>query len=310
MGTQLFRRAWKIQVDTLDVSNLDFEFEVLMTLKPEPNKCTLTLYNLNKDHRAQLLKRNRPSASSSKTVGVSVQIEAGYVGNTSVIFSGDLGEVGGQRQVIDRKITLSGQDGGRAYREAQIDVTFAKGTLLSTVLRQCAEALGLGLGNVANFEADAQIEGIGATLPAQMSLSGSVAKQLTRLLSSMGLTWSVQRGNLQVLSRGKPLDLGAVRISPTTGLLGSPEAAIDSTVSLGNPQQFAFGAKAKTIKPKKPKDSGILKLMTLLIPGVVPGRKIVLESDAYNGGYMISECRYRGQSWAPVWQVESVVRQY
>jgi hypothetical protein len=312
MSTRLFHRAWTIQVDTLDVSNLDFEFEVLATLKPEPNKASLTLYNLNQDHRQQLLKRNRPNPNSNKLVGVSAQIEAGYIDNTSVIFSGDLNEVGGQRQLVDRKLTLTGQDGGRAYREAQVDVTFAKQTPISSVLQQLASALGVGLGNAANFEAGAQIAGLGSTLPAQMTFSGNAARALTRLLSSMNLTWSIQRGALQVLQKGKPLDLGAIKLSVDSGLVGSPEAAIDSTVSLGNPQQFAPGAAGAPVKaPKaKPKDPSILKVVSLLIPGLVPGRKIDIESEDYSGGYAVQECRYRGQSWSAIWHCEMIVRKY
>jgi hypothetical protein len=319
-SNSLFRRDWKIQVGTLDVSALDFEFEVLRTIKPEPNKATLTLYNLNKDHRAQLLKRQNFSAVDFLTLqtqlvanaikGVPVRIDAGYIDNVSAIFAGDLSEVGGARDVSDRKITISGQDGGRAAREGVISATFAKGTPLATVFQQCASAMGVGLGNVSNFTASASIPGIGTVLPAQMVLSGSAFDAMVRITKSMGLTFSIQAGALQVLAKGQPLNSAAIRISPETGLVGSPEASIDSTVSLGNPQQFAAGAKQKVAKPPKPKDPGILKLTTLMIPGLTPGRKIALESDQYSGGYVATECRYRGQSWSNTWNIETVARIY
>jgi isochorismate hydrolase len=59
MSSQLFPRAWRVIVGDLDVSNLDVEFKVLSTLKPEPNKCVLTIWNLSQDHRAELLNRGR-----------------------------------------------------------------------------------------------------------------------------------------------------------------------------------------------------------------------------------------------------------
>lgn len=321
MDASLFRRDWKITVGTLDVSVLDFEFEVLRTIKPEPNKCSLTLYNLNKDHRAQLLKRQDFAASDFLTIptliaanpffqGVTVSIEAGYINNRSLIFVGDLSEVGGHREVSDRRITISGQDGGRSVREGVINTTFAKGTPLATIFQQCANAMGVGLGNVSNFTATASVPGIGTVIPAQLVLSGSAFDALTRLTKSMGLTFSIQGGALQILRKGKPLDSDAIRIASDTGLVGSPEASIDSTVSLGNPQQFAAGAKQKVAKPPKPKDPGILKLTTLMIPGLTPGRKISLESDQYTGGYVATECRYRGQSWSNTWHIETVCRIY
>lgn len=312
MSSQLFPRAWRVIVGNLDVSNLDIEFKVLLTLKAEPNKCVLTIWNLNQDHRAELLKRNRPNQDSKKLVGIPVQIEAGYKDNTSVIFSGDLREVVSERDGSDWKTTLSGDDGGRSYREARFSpgVQYNAGARIGDVLKKCADAMGIGLGNAANFEATAQIAGIGATLAHSMTLDGSVPKALDRVLHSIGLTWSIQRGALQLLQKGKPLDASAIRLTPQTGLLDSPEAAIDATVSLGNPQQFAPGAKQTKAKPVKPKDPGILKLKAMLIPGLVPGRKITLESAAFNGGYYLTEVEAVGQSFGGDWHANAVARIY
>lgn len=309
MNTNLFRRAWTVQVDNLDVSALDLEFKILSTIKAQPNKCVLTVWNLNRDHRAQMLKRNRPD-TGKKIVGIPIQIEAGYINNTSVIFSGDLLEVASQRDYTDWKTVFSGTDGGRSYREATIDTTFTAGTSVGSILGQICEAMGIGLGNSANFEAGAQIAGIGSNIPRTLTVSGNAAKALTRVTASIGLTWSIQKGALQLQQKGKPLNLGAIRIAPDTGLIGSPEASIDSSVELGNVQQFAPGAKPTVAHPPKPKDPTIIRLKTLLIPGLIPGRKITLESAAFNGGYMITEIEYVGQSWGNDWHCNIVARVY
>ena len=99
-------------------------------------------------------------------------------------------------------------------------------------------------------------------------------------------------------------------LTPKTGLLESPQASIDASVSLGNPQQFAPGAKPKTPHPPKPVDPSIIRLKTLLIPGLVPGRKIDLRTDQYNGGYVITEVEFVGQSWATEWGCHCVARAY
>lgn len=308
MSLRLFRRAWRVQVDTLDVSALDVEFKIVASTKPVPHRCALTIWNASPDHRAQLVRRNRPNPDSRHLVGVPVQVEAGYVGETSVLFSGDLREVASMRDGPDWKTTLAGEDSGRAFREARINRTFAAGTPVGTVLSACASALGLGLGNVADFTAGAEIAGVGSTLPHAMTLSGPAAKELGRVVASLGLTWSAQRGVLQLMRKGKPLALGAIRLAPDTGLLDSPEAAIDASVSLGNAQQFAAGARGARPAAPKPRDPGILKLRCLLIPGLVPGRQILLESAAYRGSYMISEVEYVGQTWSTAWHAQLVVR--
>jgi hypothetical protein len=309
MSTNLFRRSWRVQVDTLDVSNLPIEFKITATIKAEPNKCVLTVWNLNEDHRAQLQKRNRPLGfTANKLVGVPVQIEAGYIDNTSVLFSGDLREETSQLDRNDWKTILAGDDGGRAFREARINISFGAGAPIGTVLSQLCSALGIGLGNANDFTAGAQIAGLGAVLPHTFAASGSAAKLLTRLTQSMGLTWSVQRGALTLARKGQPLNLGAILLSPSTGLLGSPEATIDSSVGLGNPQQFAANAVQKVAKPPKPKDTSILKLKAELIPGLVPGRQIVLQSRSISGGYYITEVEYVGQSWATDWHCNMIAR--
>ena len=307
MSNALFRRSWKVTVDTLDVSGLDIEFRILSTIKPEPNKCVLTVWNLTDEHRGELLKRNDPT---KKGPGIPCRIEAGYIDNTSILFDGDLREVSSKRDGADWKTTISGDDGGRLYREGNISTQFAAGASIGGIIKQCAEAMGVGMGNVSDFTASAEIAGIGSTLPHTMTLHGNAAKELTRVLSSVGLVWSIQHGALQVQSKGKPLDLGAILLTPDTGLLDSPEAAIDATIGLGNPQQFAAGAKQKTTHPPKPKDPGIVKVKSLLIPGMAPGRKIDLRSAHFRGGYMLTECEYIGQSWANDWHVNAVARVY
>lgn len=312
MSGQLFPRTWKLQVDTLDVSALDFEFKVLSTLQPFPNRAVITVWNLNQDHRSQLLKRNRPT--NGKTQPIPAQLEAGYVDNHEVIFSGDLREVGSKRDPTDWKTVISGDDGGTAYREARFSgggLTFKKGTPVGQIVNQCAAALGLGDGNASDFAATAEILGVGSKLPHTMVLAGPVAKALTRALDSIGLKWSIQKGVIQLRTQGKPLGQPAIKLTPDTGLLGSPESAIDASVTFGNPQQFAPGAQPKGAKARRPTDPSLLRLRSMLRPGLYPGRKIDLETNDFRGGYVLTECEYVGRTWdIKTWWVDMVARVY
>lgn len=311
----LYPRAWKVQVDTLDVSALDVEFKINASIKPEPNKCTLTLWNVNPDHRAQLTKRNRPTGSDGKIQGVRVRIEAGYVGNTTIIFDGDLREVNSSRVGTDWRTTLTGDDGGRSYREARVSASFRAGASVGSVIQKCADAMGIGIGNASTFGANAQIAGYGATIPGPLVIDGSAAQALTRILNSVGLTWSIQRGALQVLKKGTPLASSAILLTPDSGLLDSPEATIDSSSATGNAQQSVTDAavavvSGKAQKASKPKTAHVLKLKTMMIPGIVPGRKVTVRSATFDGGYMLTECEYLGQSWSSTWECNCVARVY
>ncbi len=58
------------------------------------------------------------------------------------------------------------------------------------------------------------------------------------------------------------------------------------------------------------KAADILKVRAMLIPGLVPGRQIILDSARFKGAYMITECEYVGQTWSMNWHVEMVVRRF
>ena len=50
----LFNRKWALTVSTFEVDAFAIHFRVEKTIKPEPNKVTIEVWNLNDDHRAAL----------------------------------------------------------------------------------------------------------------------------------------------------------------------------------------------------------------------------------------------------------------
>lgn len=315
-GFDLFRRSWKLtiggpdadnpQAKGLDVSQLPIEFKIVKSLKPTPNSAEIVVYNLNEDHRAQFLKRNRPPGSGSKIAGIQVSLEAGYVGNVATILQCDLRQAVATRESVDWKLTLAGEDGGRAWREGRVNASFKKGTTIYSIAKQCATALGVGLGNIKTATSTASIAASGATIPHSMTISGSAAEGLDRVMKSAGLTWSIQNGALQILPIGGSLKKSALHITPSSGLIDSPAVAIDASVSLGTPGKAA--GKKTSAHPPKAKTPGIVRIKTLLIPGMVPGQIIQLDSANFHGSYVLTECQYVGQSWGTDWCITSVAR--
>lgn len=310
----LYNRLWRVTVGTigenggtLDVSALDLEFKILRTIKKEPNKATLTLYNVNPDHRAALLKRNKPN----KLSGVTVTVEAGYKSTgASLLLSMDMRDAGTTKDGEDYKTIITGDDGGRSFREARFNKQYTTGTSVSQIIKDCADAMGIGTGNVATGANAASIAGLGQNIPHTFTASGSAQSSLDRIVRSAGLRWSVQNGSIQLLKKSTPLNLDALLVSPSTGLIGSPESAVDASVSLGNPQQFAAGAKQKKPPKVKPKDPGIIKFTMLITPGIFPGRKIVMQSEDFNGGYYITEVEFEGSTRDNPWYARCVARIY
>lgn len=284
---KLFQRAWRVRVDDFQSETLDIAFEVEKTTKKEPNKCTLKLWNLTPEHRRQLAalstvtKKKKSSTSSTKrktalSGKIRVEVEAGYVGATTLIFRGDLRTAKSTLDGADYVTELEGEDGGKAVLLGRINRSFPPGTTVETVVKACAQAMDVGYGNAAELAHAARLEGSGGVFTNGTVLSGSAATELDHILKSAGLRYSIQNGNLQIQKRGAALQGTAVKLSPDTGLLGSPTSNADGTVSA----------------------------IALMIPDLYPGRKVKFESVDFTGFYQIEKCKYAGDTAGDDWHVE------
>ena len=264
--TRLRQREWRIDVHNRRFQDIDCQFEVVKKLGHAPNTCKITLFNLTESLRGELAQLSR----------VRVRIVAGYVGDSAVIFNGDLRHVTTGRSDTDILTVIEGNDGGAAYLTARINQSFAPGAAISTVVRACVSAMGLGLGNAAAAIAGARFEqGRGTSFGAGTTLSGSASRELTEVLRSVGMTWSIQNGAVQLLQRGEATRRTAVLLNERTGLLGSPHAERD----------------------------GRVKAMMLLIPGVGPGQQLRIESEFVTGNFRVREAKFSGETDGEDWSI-------
>lgn len=270
--TELWDRDYMVTVDTIEITKLDVAFSVTKTLKKEPNTCDLTIYNLNPDHRSQLAQVKTPW----------VKIEAGYKGdgtgsgNKALIFHGQLRGVHSYREGPDWITELHSGDGEKALKNARINKSYSKGTRVGTIIDDLVEAMGIGKGNSQVKSWLAKWTSGGSEILNGLVLSGSCREELTGILKSMGMEWSVQDGELQILDTGKPLEGVAVVLSPSTGLVGSP--------TLGS--------------------EGIISITSLMNGAIVPGSTISLDSSEMpKGFYRAERCDYVGETAGQDWYV-------
>jgi len=263
---KLFGRKIRVVVSTIEITDLDMVFQVTKTLKPEPNKAELTIFNLNPDHRSSL----------EQMKSAPVQIEAGYQGGTSVLFLGDLRTAMTVHQGPDFITKLSSGDGEKAIKTARVNVSLKKGAAsVDKVLESVAKALGVGEGNLKQALSAIKSAGLGELFSEGTVISGSAYREMTNICRSLGLTWSIQDGKLQILELKKALEGQAILVNERTGLIGSP-----------------------TVDNK-----GVLTCQTLLIPDVFPGRLMVLESERLKGQYRIESCQYSGDTNGQDWYI-------
>lgn len=268
-------KAWRVRVDTLRFTGLDISFDVEKSLRREPNKCTLRVLNLSADHRRQLEQLNTTRKRGPGRIRV--ELEAGYrETGMSMVFRGDLRTALSTQEDDGTWVTtLEGEDGGRAVLWARVNRSFPAGTRVDQVIRACAEAMGVGVGNLEDAIQGARLEGAGATFTEGTVLSGPAPDELDGVLRSVGLTWSVQNGVLQLLQRGQALQTTAVRLTSDTGLVGTPGRAADGTVT----------AKA------------------FINPELYPGRQIQLDSPNVRGFFRVRKAKYSGDSAGDTWYV-------
>jgi hypothetical protein len=229
----------------------------------EPNTCEVTVTNLAPATRASLEKK-----------GVKVQIEAGYSTAVAVYFVGDVRTCDHKRAGPDWDTVLKCGDGDRAFRFAQVSTSWAAGTTASVILTELADKLGLRVGNV-----PARISDFSLRFEAGYVAEGATQRAIDRLVTSLGFTWSIQDGELQVLASGQALGAGQIPLVDVEhGLIGSPEAG----------------------SPEKKGHAGTISFKSLLLDRR-PGQLVHLKSERYDADIRIKKIDHDADIIGPSW---------
>lgn len=287
----LFDRRLRVTLDTIEFDALDVEFRAEKTLKVDPNTLDLTVYNLTRDHQAQLeqLQELKPAkgtklgkaAQTQATKGIPCRIEAGYRDGMSLIWLGDLRTCQTTKQGSDWVTHLTSGDGAKAWANARLHVSYGPKTGIDTALRAIVRALGVGEGNLSQTVAKLKIAG-SATWKTGKVFAGSASRQLTDFARSAGLEVSIQDGALQFLDKDKALSGTAIRIARETGMVDSP--TVDNT--------------------------GIVTVKTSIIPDIKVGGLMTIDAVRVKGTYRIERAVWQGVRNGGDWVVEMQGRRY
>ncbi len=262
----LWNRKYKVTVDTIQTEDLDLQFNIVKTTKKEPNTCTLRIYNLNESHREQLSQLKEPM----------VEIEAGYEDDIGLIFKGNVRDVYSVQEGPDWITELSSGDGANAISRSRVNLSFSRGTSLSTAIKKLAEAMNVNIGNAALKALQGNFTGASNEFLNGAVFSGRASTEMDGLLKSAGLEWSIQDDELQITKRGEALEGMSVKLTSDTGLIGSP-----------------------TIGQK-----GIMHMTSLMNWTIVPARNLYVEAKTVpHGFYRAERCEYVGDTSGQDWYV-------
>jgi hypothetical protein len=274
--SDLFNRDIVVVVNTIRIASRGLDDDpTLPTVKPllkmsfsveksanrDPNKAEVKIWNLTSEHRASLQK-DQP-----------LIIEAGYVGTTEQLFSGDITFVSHVREATDWITTVQCGDGAKQYSSARMNQSFGPGTQMSALLKGAADSLGVGLGNAAQKFSSGNFRGGLTEFTRGVTVSGRASDVLDKYCTTAGFQWSIQDGQLQVLQPNETTQQDVLSLTADSGLIGSPEVG----------------------------EGGVVKAKCLLLGGLMPGRKCHIKSALIDGFFKLEKTKHFGDTWGQDW---------
>ena len=277
IGGVLYNRLCEVTVGTTRWTDLRVTFNIEKSLDKHPNAAEIVIYNLTPQSRAQCVVRGTP-----------ISIRAGYQAaqTNGIIYSGQISESRSERDGMDWKTTIQARDGDTAWLQ------FSSHSFGSGVPKlKLAQTIAADLGYQLSPDAAARLATAGSTRSAVV-LHGNAYAQMDRILTPLGLAWSVQDGALQVLDGGGATAEPAIVLSPSTGLIGTPQPM----------EQYHAGNTARGQPPA-------ITLQALIQPGFRPGRLIALQAESLQGVYVCRKATYTGDTHGNEWTVNLEARQ-
>lgn len=200
----------------LDLSALQFRFEVKNADVETPNTAYIRIYNPAEQTRKTIIKEYDK-----------VLLQAGYQSNTGVIFRGTVKQFKfGKENNVDSYLDLLCADGDLGYNFGIINKTFAAGSTTKQRLQDGAKAMDFTVDTTA---ADEVL--LGGVLPRGKVAFGLARSMIRDLSRSNSARWSIQDNTVIVIPLDGYLPDNPVRINSATGMVGVPEAT-DNGIAL------------------------------------------------------------------------------
>lgn len=204
------------ELPTIDLSQFRVTFQIMQNDKQSPNHAIIRVYNL---------KPNTVAAISGEYGAV--QLSAGYVNqNYSTIFSGTIKQFHtGRINATDSYLDMYCADGDIPYIQGVVYASLLKG---STTQKQL-DALAGSMPELSTA-APLIITKTDLNNPTQLRnkvMFGMSNAFLSDLANTLGASWSIQNGRIQIVDAGKYVTGQIVDINVRTGLLGTPEQTDD-----------------------------------------------------------------------------------
>lgn len=285
-----------------ELSELRFAFSIQKGSTKSPNKCTLRVWNAAPETRRQI-----------EAIGNVLILKAGYKNDLGAvqIFAGDVTRALTLREGPDLVTELEMQDGLSEFRDTKVSLSFNRGVSAVTVLRDIAGRFGLPVRPLPDGIAARQY-------PSGFAFAGRLREAMDKACNYLGLEWSIQNREVQVIKKGGVFRKQALVLSPDSGMVESPmlesktmteKAAAKEGVTAAQPGVRATFERDNDGQMQRVLQVNGYKVRSLLQPTVEPGGYVQIKSKGIDGQFFrVEEVTHTGDTHGTAWQSELTLR--
>lgn len=228
---------------TLKSDELDLEFDVAFDDDMEANEANVTVYNLSANTINQLKYHSE------------ISIEAGFSGDTGVIFSGYIDKVSTTYESADKITTIRCYDD--ISNKTITEVTYAAGTKASYILKDLLNKTGTPIA-VFDMRRDWTYED-------EQKVDGKLSESIRTYSEVCGVSTYVKNG--KIISRYiKNGDDISFTISEETGMIGSP-SAYEEEITAEDYKETVNGYEVEMLLQHRMSAGAICNLKSLIANG-------------------------------------------
>ena len=258
------------------ITDLRIAFEIKKTNKSDCNDAKITITNLSENSRSLIRKNDL------------VILKAGYseAYGEEDLFIGYVKQVNNSYDTPNIHTILDCKDGIKKLEDSKISLSYDTGFSIKNIIQDVIKKLNLS----SSIDID-KLNIPDVEFTNGLSFAGEISHLLDYLCQSAGLEWSFQNNKLKIQNKDEGDFTDVVVLSPSSGLIGSPERVEDVENSR---------SRAKTDVPG-------WKIKSLLQPKIEPGKIIQVFCNEINGAFFkVFSVEHNGDTHGKEW--ESIIK--
>jgi len=242
MSQLMFNRSLTVEIIneayTITCSDFSIDFDITLTGEAEYNTARISIRNLSEQSRTDIADTIKKGIRKLKVWGgytgfsttmTAMDIDLGFVPG-EMLFYGDLVKIKNRKEPLGWITEIEALDGYDSIKQLSYVKTWKAGTPIQAILLDMCGSIGLPI--------DPGFLPLTQVLKKSASYNDPVSTVLNKICKAFNLKWAIIHGVLEINNKDTPLLSAAtqvVKLTPDTGLIGSPELMVDESPESGEP---------------------------------------------------------------------------